>query len=129
MLRFERDGEDLYPRLDAAIEARSRRPRRRVRVEIYRQFGYFPTESSEHTAEYVPWFMRHDDQIERYRIPVDEYIRRSLENIDEYEDTRRRLAAGSRSRSSPRASWRPATSTRSSPASVASSTATCATTA
>ncbi len=56
-----------------------------MRIEIYRQFGYFPTESSEHSAEYVPWFMRHDDQLERYRIPVDEYIRRSLDNLDEYE--------------------------------------------
>jgi hypothetical protein len=28
--------------------------------------------------------MRHDDQLERYRIPVDEYLRRSLENLDEY---------------------------------------------
>ena len=48
--------------------------RRRVRVEMYRRLGYFPTESSEHSAEYVPWFMRDDDEIERFRIPVDEYV-------------------------------------------------------
>ena len=47
---------------------------RRVRVELFRRFGYFPTESSEHSAEYVPWFMHHDDQVERYRIEVDEYL-------------------------------------------------------
>jgi alpha-galactosidase len=65
-----------------------------VRVEIYRQFGYFPTESSEHGAEYVPWFMSHEDQLERFRVPVDEYVRRSLENMDEYRDTQRRLDRG-----------------------------------
>ena len=84
VLRFERDGESLYPLLDAAIAADPEGLGRRVRIEIYRRFGFFPTESSEHSAEYVPWFMSHDDQIERYRIPVDEYIRRSLENLREY---------------------------------------------
>ena len=94
VLRFERDGENLYPLLDAAIAADPDGLGRRVRIEIYRRFGFFPTESSEHSAEYVPWFMRHDDQRDRYRIPVDEYVRRSLENIDEYTETRRRLSTG-----------------------------------
>jgi alpha-galactosidase len=67
---------------------------RRVRIELYRQFGHFPTESSEHSAEYLPWFMSHDDQLERYRIPVDEYIRRSQDNLREYEEIKRALAAG-----------------------------------
>jgi len=94
VLRFERDGESLYPLLDRAIEQDPDGLARRVRVELYRQFGHFPTESSEHSAEYVPWFMNHDEELERYRIPVDEYIRRSQENLDEYEDTKRALAEG-----------------------------------
>jgi alpha-galactosidase len=94
VLQFERDGESLYPLLDAAIERDPEGLGRRVRIELYRQLGFFPTESSEHSAEYVPWFMSHDDQLEHYRIPVDEYIRRSLENLDEYEETRRKLSAG-----------------------------------
>ncbi len=94
VLRLEKDGESLYPALDAAIAADPEGLGRHVRVEIYKRFGYFPTESSEHFAEYVPWFMRDDAQIERLRIPVDEYIRRSEENIGFYEDEKRKLAAG-----------------------------------
>lgn len=92
VLRFERQGQDLYPALRARIDA-DPQLQRRVRVEIFRRFGYFPTESSEHGAEYVPWFMHHDEEIERFRIPVGEYLRRSEENIDEFESTRRELAS------------------------------------
>jgi alpha-galactosidase len=94
VLRFERDGKSLYPLLDEAIARDPDGLGRRVRVELYRQFGHFPTESSEHSAEYLPWFMRHDDQLARYNIPVDEYIRRSHENLDEYAEIKRKLAAG-----------------------------------
>jgi alpha-galactosidase len=93
ILRFEREGENLYPLLDEAIE-RDPELARTVRVELYRRFGYFPTESSEHGAEYVPWFMRHDAQVERFRIPVGEYVQRSEENLREYERIRAALAAG-----------------------------------
>ncbi len=93
ILRFERDGEDLYPRLDAAIEA-DPELRRRVRVELYRRLGYFPTESSEHSSEYLPWFLRDERAVERYRLEPNEYIRRSLENHDEYERVRAAVASG-----------------------------------
>jgi len=93
ILRFERDGQNLYPSLDEAIE-RDPELARTVRVELYRRLGYFPTESSEHSAEYVPWFMRHDELIERFRIPVGEYVQRSEENLREYERIRSDLAAG-----------------------------------
>ena len=87
ILRFERDGEDLYPLLDQAIE-RDPELLRRVRVQMYRRLGYFPTESSEHSAEYLPWLLRDDDAIERYRLWVGEYVARSEENLAEYERTR-----------------------------------------
>jgi alpha-galactosidase len=93
ILRFERDGEDLYPLLDGAIE-RDPEMLRRVRVQMYLRLGYFPTESSRHGAEYVPWFMRDDDEIERLRIPVSDYVRESEENLGEYERTRELLAQG-----------------------------------
>jgi len=93
ILRFEREGEDLYPLLDDAI-ARDPELARTVRVELYRRLGYFPTESSEHGAEYVPWFMRHDEEVERFRISVGEYVQRSEENLLEYERVRDALAQG-----------------------------------
>jgi alpha-galactosidase len=92
VLRFEQDGESLYPRLAEVIEA-SPELQRRVRVEIYQRFGYFPTESSEHSAEYVPWFMRHEDQIERFRIFVGDYLERSEENLRELSELSAALAS------------------------------------
>jgi alpha-galactosidase len=91
VLTFEQDGEPLYPRLSKVIDD-SPELQRRVRVEIFRRFGYFPTESSEHSAEYVPWFMRHQSQIEQYRIFVGDYLGRSEENLRELESVREALA-------------------------------------
>jgi alpha-galactosidase len=93
VLRFELNGESLYPRLAAVIEG-SAELQRRVRVELYRRFGYFPTESSEHSAEYVPWFMRHQDQVDSYRIFVGDYLSRSQENLAELDTLQAQLKAG-----------------------------------
>ncbi|MFC7533953.1 alpha-glucosidase/alpha-galactosidase [Actinoplanes sp. GCM10030250] len=87
ILRWERDGTDLYPALDAAIEA-DPQLRRRVRVDMYRRLGRYPTETSEHSAEYVPWYLRHDEEITRLRIPVGEYLTVSEKNLVEYAETR-----------------------------------------
>jgi alpha-galactosidase len=93
LLRLEHEGESLYPRLRERMES-DPDLQRRVRFAVYRRFGYFPTESSEHLAEYLPWFMRHDAELEHYRIPVDEYVRRSEDNLVEYERVKAALAAG-----------------------------------
>ena len=94
--RFEdrHTGEDLYPRLRAIVDADPEGLGRRVRVEIFKRFGYFPTESSEHSAEYVPWFLHHDDQVERFRSEIDEYIRRSDENLEAFAELQRAVEAG-----------------------------------
>jgi alpha-galactosidase len=91
VLKFEHQGQSLYPQLREFIEA-SPEQKRRVRVEVFRRFGYFPTESSEHLAEYVPWFMHHDREIENFQIFVGDYLKRSEDNIHEYEDLKRKLA-------------------------------------
>jgi alpha-galactosidase len=92
--RHRSTGEDLYPWLREAVDADPEGLGRRVRVDIFRRFGYFPTESSEHSSEYVPWFLRHDDQVERFRSEIDEYVRRSDENLLEWERTKGLLDAG-----------------------------------
>jgi alpha-galactosidase len=78
-LRLERDGEDLYPALHRIVEEGRVPDDNRVRYEVMRRLGHFVTESSEHFAEYVPWFIKshRPDLIERFNIPLDEYIRRS----------------------------------------------------
>jgi len=88
-------GEDLYPRLRAIVDADPEGLGRRVRVEVFKRFGFFPTESSEHTAEYVPWFLRHDDEVSKFRSEIDEYLRRSDENLAEWERMKAQLDAGS----------------------------------
>ena len=86
-------GQDLYPRLRDIVDADPEGLGRRVRVEVFKRFGFFPTESSEHSAEYVPWFLHHDDQVSRYRIEIDEYLRRSEDNLAEWEEIKRALDA------------------------------------
>lgn len=93
VLEWQHDGQDLYPRLDERIAA-DPDLRRRVRVDMYRRLGYYPTETSEHSAEYVPWYLHHDAEIARLRIPVDDYLGISRENIAEYERTRDQVRAG-----------------------------------
>jgi alpha-galactosidase len=93
LLHWARHGENLYPLLDAAI-AGDGQLRRRVRVDMYRSFGYYPTETSEHSAEYVPWYLHHDAEVDRLRIPVGDYLRISEENLADYARTRDALAAG-----------------------------------
>jgi alpha-galactosidase len=61
---------------------------------MYRRLGYYPTETSEHSSEYVSWYLRDQREIERLRIPVDVYLGISEENVAEYEESRRALAAG-----------------------------------
>jgi alpha-galactosidase len=74
-LRFEHRGQDLYPRL-REIHREGRAPAwNRVRYEMLSRLGHFPTESSEHFSEYVPWFIKQGraDLLAKYNIPLDEY--------------------------------------------------------
>ena len=95
MLRYERDGEDLYPAL-RQFAAEHREPAwERVRFEVLRRFGYFVTESSEHFSEYVPWFIKpgRDDLIQKFNIPLDEYPARCEDQIADWADFRAALTS------------------------------------
>ena len=94
VFRDRASGDDLYPRLRSLVDADPEGLGRRVRVELYKRFGYFPTESSEHSSEYVPWFLHHPDQVEKFRCEIDEYIRRSDENLEEWAALKAQLDAG-----------------------------------
>jgi alpha-galactosidase len=91
VLRWERGGQDLYPLLDQRI-ASDPELRRRVRVDMYRRLGYYPTETSEHSSEYVPWYLRQPGEVERLRINVGEYVAISEANLAEYRRVRAEVA-------------------------------------
>lgn len=99
-LKFEHrqpDGSyrDLYPDLVRAYrEGRAPKPGwnprcpNKVRYEMLTRLGYFVTESSEHFAEYTPYFIKEGrpDLIEKYGIPLDEYPKRCIEQIERWKD-------------------------------------------
>lgn len=89
-LKFERDGENLYPLIQKVIEEGRVPEWNRVRYEMFKQLGYFVTESSEHFAEYCPYFIRRDrpDLVEKFNVPLDEYIRRCEHQIAGWEKHR-----------------------------------------
>jgi len=93
LLEWKRNGENLYPLLRDRIRE-DPGMERRVRVEIFRRIGYYPTETSEHSSEYVPWFLRSDEQIERYRLTPLEYAQISRDNVAEFERTEKTLDQG-----------------------------------
>jgi len=81
----DRQGNDLYPeiRRRAAAKNASEKHKDMVRYEYITKLGYYCTESSEHNAEYNPWFIkaRYPELIDRFNIPLDEYPRRCVEQI------------------------------------------------
>jgi alpha-galactosidase len=89
-LKFERDGENLYPRIQQVAQEGRVPDWNRVRYELFQRVGYFVTESSEHFSEYTPWFIKRDrpDLIEQFNIPLDEYITRCELQIADWEGMR-----------------------------------------
>ncbi len=97
----EQGNIDLYPQLRE--RAKGQIPLRKVsntvalsdavRYEVFRRTGFFVTESSEHFAEYVPWFIKsgREDLLDEFLIPLDEYPRRCEEQIAEWDSLRDKL--------------------------------------
>lgn len=93
LLKVSRNGEDLYPEIKRRAFAITDKHNDMVRFEVMKRFGYYITESSEHNAEYMPWFIKdkYPELIDRFNIPLDEYPRRCLRQMREWEDRRREL--------------------------------------
>jgi alpha-galactosidase len=94
MLRLEHRGRDLYPELRAFVDAGRVPDDDLVRADLFQRLGYYLTESSEHHAEYNPWFIPKGDLVERFHIPIGEYLTRVGNHLDEYAETKRMLDAG-----------------------------------
>jgi alpha-galactosidase len=95
-LRFEREGENLYPLIRKVFDEGRVPDWNRVRYEMFNRLGYFVTESSEHFSEYVPWFIKRDrpDLLDTFNVPLDEYIRRCEAQIAGWNQRRERFERG-----------------------------------
>lgn len=111
----DKDGNDLYPEikrrakdfLDGKVDFPSPPKEKpgdpegasedKVRLELMLKFGYYITESSEHNAEYTPWFIKskYPELIERYNIPLDEYPRRCINHINGWAKMREQVIGSS----------------------------------
>ena len=84
----DKNGVDLYPEIKSRIAEYEANPENKdlVRMEYIKNFGYFCTESSEHNAEYNMFYIksRYPGLIEKYRIPLDEYPRRCVNQIERW---------------------------------------------
>lgn len=90
-LQFKYKGQDAYPLLFKALED-PKRDTELVRFEMMRRLGYFVTESSEHQSEYTPYFIHHGGEVvEKFKIPLDEYIRRCEAIIATWNEEETRL--------------------------------------
>lgn len=125
----------LYPDLVRAYrEGRAPKPGwnprcpNKVRYEMLTRLGYFVTESSEHFAEYTPYFIKEgrEDLIEKFGIPLDEYPKRCIEQIERWKGQAAAYRSAEKSRSSSRRNMPPRSSIRFGPASPQSFTATSA---
>lgn len=84
LLEASKDGVDLYPEIKRrAAEKQKEKHHDMVRYELMLKFGYYITESSEHNAEYHPYFIKRNypELVDRFNIPLDEYPRRCIDQI------------------------------------------------
>ncbi|GAA3408100.1 alpha-glucosidase/alpha-galactosidase [Paenibacillus hodogayensis] len=94
LLEVTRNGEDLYPEIKRrAADKQQEKHSDMVRFELMRRFGFYITESSEHNAEYHPYFIKrqYPELIERFNIPLDEYPRRCVWAIERWKTMRDEL--------------------------------------
>ncbi|MDW8569976.1 alpha-glucosidase/alpha-galactosidase [Staphylococcus shinii] len=91
LLEIKQNGTDLYPEIKKRAKAKQKSKHDdMVRFEILDKFGFYVTESSEHNAEYHPYFIKnlYPELIDDYNIPLDEYPRRCINQIEEWSQMR-----------------------------------------
>ncbi|MEC0227382.1 MULTISPECIES: alpha-glucosidase/alpha-galactosidase [Paenibacillus] len=94
LLEVTKDGVDLYPEIKKrAAEKQKEKHPDMVRFEMMLKFGHYITESSEHNAEYHPYFIKRNypELVDRFNIPLDEYPRRCIEQISRWKQMREDL--------------------------------------
>jgi len=108
----DKDGNDLYPEIKSKIDDYIEKPdaNNKVRIEYIKNFGYYCTESSEHNAEYNPFYIKskYPELIEKYNIPLDEYPRRCINQIEAWKKEYKELSESGvkeHTRSHEYASW------------------------
>lgn len=105
LLSITENGRDLYPELKAladekiavwrAATDKKDKSGNMIRIEMMRRFGYYVTESSEHNAEYQPYWIKakYPQLIDEYNIPLDEYPRRCVNQIEGWKKQYQELSA------------------------------------
>ena len=103
LLEITDGGRDLYPEIKRRAAEMNRQARVQgadkhrdmVRMEMMRQFGYYITESSEHPAEYMPYWIKsqYPELIDEFNIPLDEYPRRCIRQIARWKEQSAELVA------------------------------------
>lgn len=90
LLEINRNGKDFYPEIRRLASEIANPHKDSVRFELMKHFGYYITESSEHNAEYHPYFIKknYPELIEQLQIPIDEYLRRCVDQIEGWETQR-----------------------------------------
>jgi len=94
---YDKDGNDLYPEIKrrALEKNRTEKHKDMVRFSYINHLGYYCTESSEHNAEYNPLFIksRYPEMIDNLQIPLDEYPRRCIEQINGWKEEKEKILA------------------------------------
>ena len=94
----DRSGEDLYPEIRRRAKEKNRSGKHNdmVRFDYIEKLGFYCTESSEHNAEYNPFYIKanRDDLIEQFNIPLDEYPRRCVNQISKWQEQYQKLMEG-----------------------------------
>lgn len=108
----DKNGVDLYPEIKSRIDDYLAKPdaKNKVRMDYIKNFGYYCTESSEHNSEYNMFYIKskYPHLIEKYNIPLDEYPRRCISQIERWKTEYNELLGGTtkeRTRSNEYASW------------------------